>query len=575
MAYENSGITFNGRRIIHPGAYDRIDTSAMTASTPGSLNRPILIGTADAGEAGKVMWWTDPSKARAYFKNGDLPTAVELAFSPLPEGGGGASIVGTLLVNPTVAATKDVGGGKWTAKEFGTIGNEIQVKMEDGTIAGTKKVSIYRFSTSDVETWDNIGAILEVNYTGTKAYAEIAINAGVVTTKTGADSATATVDLTVDGKLPQYSTIDALVSYINSMSGYAARIINIADAKMPVTALDTVTAVTIKNAPKTLLSAKTGIETRVNVSSQLVNVSMTGTPANFPWTYLAGGQKGTTPPSWSAHFLTLRKEFFDLLCVLSADSAIHAEAAAHVQVMETRRQKQYLFFGGAGDDPQNPEDKTKAKQRASAMNYRRAVLCYPAIYHPIVASGTKLLPAYMTAAMVCGRVAGVPTSEPITFDFFNISGLGVDLVAGDPDIDELIASGVCVMERVQNGGIRLAQGVTTYLGPVRTPNVEISTGRTADEVSDRVTNRLEDTFVGSSSAIATNSSVTTEATNVLDECTREKLILGYRNIRVRFEGTAVYVDYEAAITEPINFILVTSHFVPSSTFNNLVEGQQI
>ena len=45
---------------------------------------------------------------------------------------------------------------------------------------------------------------------------------------------------------------------------------------------------------------------------------------------------------------------------------------------------------------------------------------------------------------------------------------------------------------------------------------------------------------------------------------RDGEITAYKNIVVRFTGGVVYVDYQVAPTEPINYVLVTTHFVPES-----------
>src|SRR6185312_62472 len=117
-----NGIVFNGRKIIHPGAYDATDATGTTRVTEGSSNVPIVIGTALAVESGKVLWFSDASEVRKYFKGGDLVTAAELMFSPTPEGGGGASVVGLMVANPTKKAQKSVGGLDIKSTEYGEGG---------------------------------------------------------------------------------------------------------------------------------------------------------------------------------------------------------------------------------------------------------------------------------------------------------------------------------------------------------------------------------------------------------------------------------------------------------------------
>ncbi len=50
-----------------------------------------------------------------------------MMFSPSPEGGGGASLVGVIVANKTVPATATIGGVKFTAAEYGEGGNKIKL----------------------------------------------------------------------------------------------------------------------------------------------------------------------------------------------------------------------------------------------------------------------------------------------------------------------------------------------------------------------------------------------------------------------------------------------------------------
>lgn len=558
------GVVFNGRRITHPGAYDATDSSQLTAVSGGSVNTPIVIGTADSGESGKVLWFTDAKDVKEALGGGDLVTATELLFSPDPQGGGGASVVGVLVANATARATVTAGGLKVDARDFGEGGNRIQVKLEDGTLASTKKITVHKWDTQELETFNDLGAVLNVKYTGSQAYASVSVTktadaATLLETKLGADEATAVVDASLDLTSDRFATVADIANHLNSLSGYEVSFVDYGkNAELASKELDAATAVDIKT-NAVLLAVNGDIKLQLDKYSELVTGSVTGTLANFDYTYLAGGSKGTAPATWSTYLNTVKKEFSDVLVVLSDSEAIHAEALMHVQQMEQRQQKQMLFTGGAvGENIQ------QTKLRASALNSSRAVLAYPGIYHKAVGDGKTVLAPYFTAAMIAGRVCGVDPSEPVTFDHFNLIGLEVDLLEGDPAINELLASGVCTLERVQNGAIRLVHGITTYLGANNPMFREISVRRGADNLNDTMRRSMEDAFVGKKGLRATASAVETKAIDVLEEAIRNGEITAYRNIVVRFVGSVVYVDYEVAPVEPINFVLITSHFVPDS-----------
>ncbi|MMZ43508.1 Phage tail sheath protein [compost metagenome] len=566
MAITDYGVNFGGRRIVHPGAYKVIDASEMVAATEGSLNIPIVVGRALAGQSGVVTYFTSPDEARQYLRGGDLVTALDLMFSPTPEGGGGASRVGVIVANKTEQAKATLGGIEFKSLEYGDGGNKVLVRCEDGAVTGSKKYTISRWDLDALEVLDNVGSVIRVAYTGTEAYAvaNVTVAEGKATKiefKVGADEATATVDLSLDLASGEFRTISEVVAHINGILGYTANLVNPNSGNLSVSMLDAVVDANIKTANH-LFAMKGDIEQRFSIESVLVSASVAGTIANFDPTYLTGGATGTTPSSWASYFDLIKKQFSDILVLLTDDETIHAEALSHVGSMENRNQSQLLFVGGG-----SRETPAQAKTRAANLNSSRAVVAYPGIFFRGYEGGKAALPAYFTAAMLAGRVAGVPANEPITFDYFSILGLDTDLIAGDPEIDDLITSGVATLERVQNGGFRLVQGITTYQGN-NTLYREISVRRGADDLSERIRRGLEAAFTGKNGTRATKTSVTTKVVDYLEQAIKNDEILSYRNIIVTMQSTIIRVDYQVAPVEPNNYILVTSRFVPETAAAN-------
>lgn len=560
-------INFDGRNIVHPGGYSTIDSDSMVVTSDGSTNIPIVLGTANAGKPGEVKWFTNMLSAQTYLRGGDLLNALQLMFSPLPEGGGGSSMVGVLIVNPNTQATLTAGNVVFTSMEYGSGGNSIQVKIENGTISNSKKLTISRWDINALEVYDNLGAIMSIDYSGAQVYADVTVSvtSGLATrlqTKIGATAGTASVDLDLNLTDPRFATVDGVISYINSVSGYTAALLNPQHSGMASSGLDVISAVNIMNTAN-LMGLTAGFNYAVNGNSALVSINTTGVPTNFVSTYLSSGVTGIAPASWANHLDTVKSSFSDVLVMLSGSASIHAEAAIHLGQMELRKQRQVMFTGGVAG-----ESDAQAKQRASALNNSRIVLAYPGIYHAVIGNGTTVLPPYMTAALIAGRATGVDPSEPITFDYFGVIGLEYDQIVGDPVIDDLISSGVCTLERTYTGGIRLVQGITTYLGPDNTLLKEISVRRGADKIDAKVIRALEDMFVGSKNLVASESAVQTVILDVLDEEKRNGTIADYStSIQLTYSGTAVIADYLVAPVEPINFVLLRSHFVPLSTLS--------
>jgi hypothetical protein len=561
-------INFDGRNIVHPGGYSTIDSNNMVVTSDGSTNIPIVLGTADAGKPGEVKWFTNMISATNYLRGGELLNALQLMFSPLPEGGGGSSMVGVVIVNPNTQATLVAGGVTFTSLEYGAGGNKVQVKLENGTISGSKKLTASRWDVNALEVFDNLGAVLSITYTGALAYADVTItvNSGTATrlqTKVGASSATAVLDLDLNLADSRFATVDGIISYINSVSGYTAALLNPQHSGMASSGLDAVSAIAIKTTAANFMAINAGIKYTVNGNSNLVSLSIPSTASNFVNTYLGGAVTPVAPTTWATHLDTVKSSFSDVLVVLSGSASIHAEASIHLGQMELRKQRQVMFTGGASG-----ETATQAKQRASALNNSRIVLAYPGIYHAVIGNGTTVLPPYMTAALVAGRATGVDPSEPITFDYFGVIGLEKDQIVGDPVIDDLIASGVCTLERTYTGGIRLVQGITTYLGTDNTLLKEISVRRGADKVDAKVVRALEDKFVGNKNLLASESAIKTAIIDVLEGEKRNGTIADYNPIiQLTYSGTSVIADYQVAPVEPVNFVLLRSHFVPASSLS--------
>lgn len=571
MASVNYGVNFNGRRLVHPGAFGHIDAKNMTIVSEGSTNYPIIVGKAEAGEAGKVHWFTNPTELRNYLEGGDLVTGAELMFSPTPEGGGGASVVGVVIANPTTQGTLEVGPVKFKSKVFGAVANRIQVKVEgaSGTdIPNTKRVSIYRWDTDTIETYKNVGAVLNIKYTGTsveKAVAKVVANeiTGKKELKVLLGEVDAQVeDISIELGDNRFQTLNDVILYLSGISGYEARFIDYRNGNLSADKLD-IGEVDIKHESGGYLRSNVGdLVQQVNEYSELVTVESTDEVTTVipdtPHTYLTGGSVGSAPISWAKTFEPIQNEYSNILVVLNETEMIHAEALQHIAEMEIKHQPQMLFTGGGVGETSN-----QVKRRAALLNSSRAVIGYPGIYHNRVNNGKTVLPAYFTGALIAGRVCGVSASDPVTFSYFNLVGLERNLVAGDSAIDDLITSGIAVLERVQNGGIRLVQGITTYLSENNTLYREISVRRGADHLMTQVRTGLEKAFVGKKYVGPDSiTSIRTKVIDILDEAVKAGHIINYRNIQIRFSNTVVYVDFEVAPSTPINYILITASYSP-------------
>lgn len=132
-----SGVYFNGKRILHPGAYSTIDAQDMTVMTSASEKIVALIGASKGGIPGEVMWFTDPVYARKVLKGGYLLKAAEKAWSPTKDGGG-AYIIACIRANTATQSKLEVGDGVPVLASISEVAKSVtNTSTGNITVSGT------------------------------------------------------------------------------------------------------------------------------------------------------------------------------------------------------------------------------------------------------------------------------------------------------------------------------------------------------------------------------------------------------------------------------------------------------
>jgi hypothetical protein len=176
---------YNGRSYKQPGAYAFVDSVGMLASNLASGGILAIIGPAEGGTPNEVVAYTDTVLAKSVFKGGDLLTAALDAWSE------GANIIYMLRIGSASQASltlseSTTGVLTLTSDDYGTWANDIQVKVETGSVSG-KKVTIKYYDNvqnrTTLETGDNLadatGIASWVNSNSNYVSAEALVGAGV------------------------------------------------------------------------------------------------------------------------------------------------------------------------------------------------------------------------------------------------------------------------------------------------------------------------------------------------------------------------------------------------------------
>lgn len=567
----NIGVNFNGKHIVHPGAWSKIDANALNVLGANS-RKLVFLGTSEGGEPGKIHWFATPADARAVLRGGDLLKAGELAWNPSNDGVG-AGLIGFIRVQNATQAQLTKGNMVIKSLDYGAWTNQIQVKLEDGTTPGSKKLTVYHWKDDVKEIYDDLGVIFDIQYTGTQPYAALTITADSngkatrLSIKVGADQASAQEVLGYDLGQGMWNDVARLVNDINEHVDFVANMKPTGDKNITTDMLDPVSDQDIKTAKYDVLAMKGDIlyQTRL---SKLIEISFTTTgsfPANFDYTFLSGGSDGTVPSSWASYFDLLHGEGAYLIVPLTADRSIQAECNNFINA-QADQERTYMMGVYGGDTDETIDE---IISRAIALNSFRAVVTYPAIKVLDEDGQVVTLPGYMTAALIAGRIAGKAVGDPITLDFVNIVGL--NKVLKSSDIDRLLQAGVTALEFVRQSsraGYRIVQGITTHQVDSNPSFREISMRIIADTLSSELVEILESKFVGGKGTVNTVALIKNEVQSFLDRKVREEVLVEYdpNSVVVRLEGETVYIDYAAMPVGALNYILITTKYYQQPIF---------
>jgi hypothetical protein len=171
-----TSIFFNGKRINVPGAYSKVDASALASTSPSAVGIVALLGTAEGGKPLSVdevdSDMTRGGQVLDHFRSGDLRVASQFAFEPSTDEAipGGAQRVVAVKVNPATQSTATLqddspaDAADLTSTDYGLFTEQINITIADGTAQG-KLITI---AFEDVtEVFDDVGgdAAFDVLYT--------------------------------------------------------------------------------------------------------------------------------------------------------------------------------------------------------------------------------------------------------------------------------------------------------------------------------------------------------------------------------------------------------------------------
>lgn len=463
-----------------------------------------------------------------------------------------------------------------------TVRNPVTTLEESATVGGQVMMSMGRDST------------------GGATAASVSISASTITlAQTSATPASIVLNKA------DFPNIQAVVDYVNTLPGWTASAASILAHQMSLNILDQVSAAgafhTAANAqPARIKQDANEVANFFALSSQVELIPLVGDTSvkkvGLPdeqgvpnALYLSGGSKGATASSDIVTALSKFEKFRvnAVVPLFSRDATddiadqltdpassytiagIQQAVKTHLSLMSTTKKKSerqgYLSFKGSYAD---------AKTQIATMAAARIQMVIQDIRQSDSEGNIKWFQPWAGSALLAGARGGSPVGNPMTFKYFNMSGIRQtgqpmstpeqDIVVDfDPDTmyDDAIQNAVTFWEAPQTGGFRCVVDNTTYNKDGNWVYNRANVLYAADVIAYDFRNQLENIYVGLKNTVsAAEIKSTCEA--ILGTYLAQGITVstsdaknGFKQLVVQINGNTVNVSVVVKLVEGIDFVL--------------------
>ena len=509
---------FPRRPITRPHASIEVDTSGIGGSAGSSEKVLCLIGSAEGGEPNTVYQLRNYAQAKRLFRSGELLDAIELAWGSNPNYTAGKILA--MRTEDAKPATAEVGGLKITSQIYGNVANNIQVGLEKNTLSDSLRLRVIFQDDRFNEVYDNIGNIFTIKYKGEEANATFSVEHDEETQKASrlvlkvADQEVKSYDLSNGA----YEYTNAIITDINQLPDFEAKLSPFGDKNLESSKLDKVTDADIKDKAVYVkavfgdlqkqtayngivsfeqLNADGEVPSNVEVEAGEESATVTATSPiktiePFELTKLKGGTNGEPPATWADKLDKFAHEGGYYIVPLSSKQSVHAEVATFVKERSDSGEPMRAIVGGGF----NESKEQLFGRQASLSNPRVSLVANSGTF--VMDDGRKNhVPAYMVAVALGGLASGLEIGESITFKPLRVSAL--DQVYESIDLDELNENGIISIEFVRNRTntfFRIVDDVTTFNDKSDPVKAEMAVGEANDFLVSELKVQLEDQFIG-------------------------------------------------------------------------------
>lgn len=463
-----------------------------------------------------------------------------------------------------------------------TVRNPVTTLEESATVGGEVIITLGRDAT------------------GGATAATVAISATQVTL-TQASASPASYVLQKE----DFPTIQSLVDYVNTLPGWTAAAGSILLGQLPLSVLDQVAATGAFHAftgamPARIKRDADRVADFFNLSTQVELIPLVGqtTPKKLGLPdeqgvpnalYLSGGVKGGTLSSDIVAALSKFEKFRvnSVVPLFSRDAtadiadaltdatstytidAIHQAVKTHLSLMSTTKKKSerqgYLSFKGSYAD---------AKTKIATMAAARIQVVIQDVRQTDSEGVIKWFQPWAGAVLLAGARGGSPIGNPMTFKYFNMSGIrqtGQPMSTAEQDIlsdfdpdtmyDDAIQNALTFWEAPQTGGFRLVVDNTTYNKDGNWVWNRANVLYAADVLAYDFRNQLENIYVGLKNTVSA-AEIKSTCESILATYLAQGITVstgdaknGFKSLVAQINGNTVNISVVVKLVEGIDFVL--------------------
>lgn len=463
----------------------------------------------------------------------------------------------------------------------------LSEQMINSSVESAMTVTIKQ--TRDLlEEQDTVGGnvVLEAGYSGASATATIQVTSTQVILT---DSSAHTFDKSA------YPTLLQLVNAMNLTAGWTLNLTSTLYNSLSPEVLDVVNVgakVAVSSEPAARIKKDASEVADLMALSSIVDIASqddTGLMDAASETALSGGALGATTTADITNALAAFQEIRvnSVVPLFSRDATsdigdnltdasstytilgIHQGVKTHCSLMSTTKNRsERQGYISMKDSFANSLD------RAALLADARLQLCIQDIRNVDSVGNIKWFQPWAQSAMLAGARGGAPVGTPLTFKFFNATGIrhtAQSLSTAEEDIvidfnpnsqgEQAIQGGISFFEAPQSGGIRMVVDNTTYQKDANWVYNRGNVLYAADVLAFDFRNQLENIFVGQKNNIQA-SEIKSVASSILATFLAQGITVataeapnGYKKLDVVIDGNVVRINAVVVLVEGIDFIL--------------------